>query len=206
MRVVLLLHGIKDLKATGLLRLRDDLEAAGWLVRSVHYGMFFLRGFLWGPFNKPLAYMLAGFTEILTALGNEVVLIAHSNGAAIAAKASECGACFKLLIFLNGACDRDIRLGPRTERFINYRMKTDPVLALAWIPGLIGHPWADINGSLGNAGLGKNLKDDDRAWQVDIEEQFGIRFQHGGMFSKENEARMGPEMVKAIKWGCCDTQ
>ena len=205
MRVVLLLHGIKDPNANGLKRLKGALEDAGWFVRTVHYGLFFARGFfMWGLFNKPIAYVLAGFTEILHTLGNEVVLVAHSNGAAIAAEASRQGACLKLLIFINGACDRDIVLGGRTERFINYRMKSDPVLALAWLPGLVGHPWADWNGSMGNLGP-KDFKDD-RVWDVDLEEQFGIRFKHAGFFSEANAPRMGAELVKAIRWGCCDTE
>ena len=198
MRVVLLLHGLKDAKATGLLRLRSYLEEAGWLVRPIQYGWFFLRGFLWAPFNKPLARMLACFCELITALGHEVVLVAHSNGATIAAEASRMGAPLKVLVLINGAVERDLKLGDKTGLLINCRVPSDPVLALSWVISPLT-PWADFDASMGNAGVKKDS--DPRMWDIDLTKQFGIKG-HGGFMAADAVEQTGPWLVRAVKWAC----
>jgi pimeloyl-ACP methyl ester carboxylesterase len=201
MRVVLLIHGLKDAKATGLLRLKEHLEAPGWTVRAVNYGWFFLRGFLWAPFNKPLARMLACFTELLSALGHEVICVAHSNGATIAAEASRLGAPFRVLVFIDGAVERNLRLGDRTGYLLNCRVPSDPVLAVSLLISPLS-PWAELDGSLGNFGV--KAGSDPRMWDIDLTREFGIHG-HGGFLAPTMVSVTGPWLVKSIRWALGET-
>jgi pimeloyl-ACP methyl ester carboxylesterase len=196
MKLVLLLPGLKDPHATGLLRLKPWLEAAGYKTYALTYGMFLLRGFVWHLFNMPLARLVAIFTLILNELGHQVVFVAHSNGCAIAAKASEMGARFDLLVFINAATERNIRLGTNTGYLLNLRVPTDPVLNVSRLIAPVS-PWAGLDGSLGNAGVKVNA--DPRMWDVNLTEVFGIKWSHAGAFSAENVERSGPWLVNAIR-------
>lgn len=196
MKVILLIHGLKDSKATGLLRFRPYLEKEGWFVRPIFYGWFFLRGFVGALFNKPLARMLACFVELLDSLGHEVICIAHSNGATIAAMASQLGAPFKILFFVNGAVERDLKLGDKTGYLVNIRVPSDPILAISRIISPLT-PWSEIDGSMGNAGV--KADSDPRMWDIDATAIFNIKG-HGGFMSGEKIEQTGPWLVQVIKW------
>jgi pimeloyl-ACP methyl ester carboxylesterase len=200
MRIVLLLAGLKDPKGTGLKRLTPFLEQRGWLVRHIPYGLFFLRGFLWSAFNKPLARMLACFTELLAVLGHEIVLVAHSNGATIAAEASKMGAHFHCLMFFNGATERNITLGPQTGYLINVCVPTDPLLNLSRIIAPLT-PWAGLDGSLGSTGV--KADSDPRMWNLNATEMWGIKRTHDTL-AAENIAQVGPWVVEAVRWALGD--
>lgn len=197
MKIALLLPGLKDSQATGLLRLKPWLEVSGFRTYAVLYGYFLVRGFLWHLFNMPVARMLVFITQILSDLGHTVVCVAHSNGAAIAAKASQMGAAFHILVFVNGAVERDIKLGDRTGYLLNCRVATDPVLAVSRIIAPLT-PWAGLDGSLGSAGV--KADSDPRMWDANLTELFGIKASHGGFIAEDMVAVTGPWLVKAIKW------
>lgn len=196
MKICLLLGGIADRSATGLQRLTPMLEGVGYRVYPILYGWFFLRGLLWHPFHLPLARLITAFTRILQDCGQQVVCIAHSNGCALAAKASELGAYFEALVFVNAAAERNIRLGERTGLLINCHVPSDPALAVARVIAPLS-PWAALDGSLGNAGVKAGA--DARMWDIDLTAFFGITG-HGGFVAEENVARTGPWLVKSLAW------
>lgn len=197
MKICILIPGLKDSRATGLLRLEPYLREAGYAVYPICYGWFMLRGFLWSAFNKPLARLVATFTRILADAGNEVVAIGHSNGATIAVEASRLGADFKTLVLINGAVERDIELGHRTGYVLNCRVGSDPVLAVSRIIAPLT-PWAEFDGSLGSSGV--KADSDPRMWDANLTEIFGIRASHGGFIAADMVAATGPWLVKSIRW------
>ena len=197
MKIVLLLHGLKDPNANGLLRLKKYLEAAGYRTFALHYGWFMVRGFLWPLFNVPLSRLIVAFTEILHELGHQIILIGHSNGATVAAKASALGAYFDALVFIDGAVERDVKLGQNTGWLLNYRTPTDPVLNIARVIAPLT-PWAGFDGSLGSSGVKPDS--DPRMWDCNLTEELGIKFSHSGFMSEEIVDKSGPLLVKGLDW------
>lgn len=196
MNIALLIHGLKDSRATGLLRLAPYLEGKGYRVYPITYGWFFLRGFLWAPFNKPLARLVATFTKILDDAGHEVVALAHSNGATIAVEASKLGAPFRVLTLINGAVERDAVIGDRTGFVLNLRVASDPVLALSRVIAPLT-PWADFDGSLGSSGFKPMPSGGWKQNDFNLTEKFGIKG-HSGFMSEDMIPITGPWLTDRI--------
>ena len=197
MKICLLLAGLKDSKATGLLRLKPYFEERDYKVYPLSYGWFIIRGLLWHPFNVPLARLIAIFTRILHECGVKIVLVAHSNGATIAAKASHLGARFDVLVFIDGAVSRDVKLGDQTGYLLNMRTATDPVLQISRVIAPLT-PWADFSGSLGSTGVKANS--DPRMLDFNLTEIWGIKFSHAGFVSAERVEKTGPWLVDVVEY------
>lgn len=178
-RIILMLHGIKDKSAAGPLRLRAGLESAGYIVRVANYGMFFLRGIIpiaWNLFNVPLARMVAGFVELLDSEGYEVTLVGHSNGGAIACKATEFGAPAYALVLIDAAVERGVKVGKQVKWILNFHNPGDALLYVSSVLPL--HPWG-LGGALGLD------REDPRVQNIDLTDRalFGTDIRgHGGPF------------------------
>lgn len=113
------------------------------------------------------------------------VVLAHSNGCAVAAKAVDYGAELSGLVFLNPALDRDWAPGPAVQWWHVYYNARDPWTAAArWLPW---HPW----GAMGHDGPSS---EDTRLMAVDT----GERGAWGHSPVLEDFASWGPEVVGRI--------
>ena len=142
-----LLHGfnVKDGGAATTGSLREGLEAAGHTVKELRYGwMGRIRVRLC---NKSLARALADLVE------EDSILIAHSNGCAIAYWACLFGAKFDKVFLLNPALDAEKEI-PNIRKVHVFHALSDPWTRLArWIPfsvwgrqGAVGYTGLDLEG------------------------------------------------------------
>jgi len=113
----------------GIQRLVPYIVQAGYQAWPIYPGFF---GFLRVRFaGAPVAHTLASFVRELSYRGNPVSGIGHSHGARLLAEASVHGAPFRTLTFINGAVDKDVRIGSEVGRVLNYYVRSDKVLGLA---------------------------------------------------------------------------
>ena len=168
-RVMLLIPGLRDPDARGLLRLAPVFESAGYTTEALTYGMFLLRGIAWHLFNPPVAEMLRDTIRLLDRLGYEVNLCAHSNGGAIALAASDSP--IYSITLINAAVETDARIGKGVKWLFDLIQPVDPILwASAMIPA---SPWG-LGGVIG-------IQGDPRVQNISLrEEQFGEIRGHGG--------------------------
>lgn len=152
MKVILLVPGLRDPSARGLLRMAPVFEQAGYTTEAITYGMFIVRGILFKAFCEPLAEMLSDTIRLLDRLGHEVHIVAHSNGGAIALAASERGAPVYSISLINAAVETTAKIGERTKWVFDLTQPIDPVLwASAAIPL---SPWG-LGGVVGIKEIGR---------------------------------------------------
>jgi len=77
------------------------------------------------------AHTMASFVRELSYRGHPVSGVGHSHGARLLSEASVYGAPFRTLTFINGAVDKDVRIGSEVGRVLNYYVRSDKVLGLA---------------------------------------------------------------------------
>jgi pimeloyl-ACP methyl ester carboxylesterase len=131
-RVAILVHGIglkRKSERKGIGRLGLELAAHGWKPVYLPLGRYWIAR-VW-LVNSLLARVIVAFTKALAWAGCQVICVAHSNGAAIAAEASRRGAPFFVLAFISGAVDRRPKLGPATTYVLNYYTRSDWILKVA---------------------------------------------------------------------------
>ena len=195
-KIALIVHGIlSNDNDSGPARLEPYLQAAGFWTLRVPVGW----GFLLRPItrNRIEAGLIAAFTQLLANLGNEIVAIGHSNGARICALASEYGAPFQVLVFIDGAVDRNVKIGKQVGAVLNAHVPDDPVLTLAAV--IPFSPWGD----LGKVGFDPDS--DPRLWNAnlgrgDLPGAEGIVLHgHNDFFRQENLPKLGPWLVRAIE-------
>lgn len=143
--IVFLCPGIgrRDKKGeTGIGALRPGLEKRGWTVVYLPLGSSWIGYFLFRVrlANKPVAVVIAAVSKLLHFLGYTVVFVGHSNGAQIGLDASQLGAYFRVMVWINGAASRKPVLGPNTGWLMNYFNRSDWVLSL----GQFLKPWDDV--------------------------------------------------------------
>lgn len=78
-------------------------------------------------------------TKLKKESAGELVGIGHSNGCAILAAASELGAPFDRLVFINPALDRSAAVGPSVKRVHVFHSPTDIPIYIAGL--FLKHPW-----------------------------------------------------------------
>lgn len=150
-RAAILVHGILTDAAWshGIGLLAPELESRGYTVEIAAWNP---GG--WGFLLRPLltrrsgASLLARWVNHLSKLGvSDIVGFGHSHGAQLLAKASCYGAPFRVLVFINAAADRDVKIGQQVDWVLNYHTRGDKILRIASM--LPFHPW----GSLGKSGF-----------------------------------------------------
>jgi hypothetical protein len=194
-KICLLVHGILSGMSSGPAKLEPYFQQAGyWTLRApVGWGFFLL------PLlkNRTDAALLAAFSILLHDLGNEVYAVGHSNGALICAEASRYGAPFRVLAFVDGALDRNARIGKQVGAVLNCHVPCDPVLVIASV--IPFHPW----GILGRSGFPPNS--DARYWNADmgagnLPGAEGIKLHsHSDFFEPGNIEKLGPWLVQAME-------
>jgi len=129
-----LVHGFASNGEGSIHLLAPYFEAAGYSVRLMDY--------LWtGLLGVRLcnAKIAKAVSQLIP---RAAVGVGHSNGCAILAAASRCGAPFSQLVFLDPALDPDAAVGPEVERIHVWTARKDWALKLAKL--LIAHPWGDM--------------------------------------------------------------
>jgi pimeloyl-ACP methyl ester carboxylesterase len=141
---VILVHGfnVSDGGAGSVLTLTPYFERVGLQVKRFRYGWLFLLGVKF--LNDRLARLLADFAD------RGDIVVAHSNGAAIAhLAATKYGAEFSHLILINPALDRDAEFPESLRNVHVWHSPSDaPVSWARWIPGAL---WGDM-GAVGYQG------------------------------------------------------
>ena len=102
----------------GIQRLVPSIVAMGYQAWPIYPGFFgLLRVRLAGG---PVAHILASFVRELSYRTHAVSGVGHSHGAP-----------FRTLTFINGAVDKDVKIGSEVGRVLNYYVRSDKVLGLA---------------------------------------------------------------------------
>jgi len=113
----------------GIQRLVPSIVGMGYQAWPIYPGSFgLLRVRLAGGVA---AQTMASFVRELSYHGYAVSGVGHSHGARLLAEASVYGAPFYTLTFINGAVDKDVRVGTEVGRVLNYYVRSDKVLGLA---------------------------------------------------------------------------
>ena len=146
--------------------LKNGLENAGHTVREIKYGwMGRIRVRLC---NNGLAKALADMAE------EDSIVVAHSNGCAIAYKAALYGAPFKQVFLINPALDADKEV-PNVRKVHVFHALSDPWARLAkWIPYSIWGNQGQV-GFTGEAEEGKYK-------QTELDSLAGKAVGHSGIF------------------------
>lgn len=147
---VTLVHGAFD--HNGVLttdKLRPYLETEGWTVEEFDTGFTGLLGVRFLNHYRAMQLEIKA-TKLKKESAGELVGIGHSNGCAILAAASELGAPFDRLVFLNPALDRDAAVGPSVRRVDVFHSPSDIPIYIAGL--FLKHPWGRMgrNGSDGS--------------------------------------------------------
>jgi len=134
MRIMLIVPGILATRGDfvpgkGIQRLVPYIVGMGYRAWPIYPGFFgLLRVRLAGG---PVAHTFASFVRELSYAGHSVSGVGHSHGARLLAEASRHDAPFETLTFINGAIDKDVRIGRDVGKVINYYVRSDKVLGLA---------------------------------------------------------------------------
>jgi pimeloyl-ACP methyl ester carboxylesterase len=139
----ILLHGfnVSDEGDRTIGRLQPYLDQAGLHVKRPRYGWLGLLGVR--LLNRRFARLIADLAEP----GD--IVIAHSNGCAIAAEAADLGAPFGEMVLINPALDSDRQFPRQVGRVHVWHSPSDaPVWASKFIPW---HSWGDM-GAVGYRG------------------------------------------------------
>jgi pimeloyl-ACP methyl ester carboxylesterase len=196
-KICLLVHGIlSSAKDSGPAKLEPYFQQAGYWTLRIPVGW----GFLVLPAlrNRTEGAFIAAFAILLHDLGNDVYAVGHSNGARICALASQYGAPFEVLAFIDAALDKEVKIGKQVGGVLNAHVPDDAVLAIAaMIPF---HPW----GSLGRSGFKPDS--DPRCWNANLGSgnlpgAKGIKLEgHSDFFKAGNIEKLGPWLVKTMEW------
>lgn len=195
-KVCLLVHGILSHdNDSGPAKLEKYFQAAGYWTLRVPVGW----GFLVRPLlrNRIEAGLIAAFSGLIHDLGNEVYAVGHSNGARICALASEYGAPFKVLTFIDGALDQDVKIGKQVGTVLNCYTPDDAVLKIAAVIPFA--PWGD----LGQKGFPPNS--DPRCWNANLgsgelpgAEGIVVK-SHSGFFDDDKLPRLAAWLLATIQ-------
>lgn len=169
MSTVYLLHGfnVKDGGAGSTGKLRAGLERAGHTVKEIKYGWF--QRVRVRMCNSSIARVLASMAD------KDSILIAHSNGCAIAYAAAKFGAPFRHVFLINPALDAKLEI-PHVEKVHVFYALSDPWTKLArWIPW---SPWGR-QGAVGFTGTARAGK----YKQTELDELAGEEVGHSGIFN-----------------------
>ena len=191
-----LIHGfnVSDYGASGIGQLAPHFEAAGFRASVV--------GYPWTWLLTLRARNRAVADRLLEQLRPGDVMVAHSNGAAIADLAAreydrvdELGA-----IYINPALPREQPVPPALSWLhVLYAPSDQPVRWAsrlrrwtAWLPWQ-EHPWGAM-GAYGYRG------DDPRVTQANIDEQAARPLKHGGVLQRPKVDRFGHAMATFAEW------
>lgn len=131
-----LIHGfnVSDNGAGTIDKFAPLLKQRGYIVKNVDYGYNFLARVK--LCNKNYARFLSEIAE------PESLIIGHSNGCAIALLASQMGAPFSQMVFINPALNRNVKIGPEVHDVHVWHSPGDiAVKAASLIPSSI---WGDM--------------------------------------------------------------
>jgi hypothetical protein len=166
-KAILLVHGVATTAGearSGIGGFASAFATRGWTAQIWHWGwgLFFLPWFRFDERAKKLAQIAWSFSQA----GYEVCGLGHSFGTNLLARASEFGAPFRVLIFLNSAAEDGIKIGRQVSYVLNYYLPSDPVLRIA---GIVPHP---LFGNLGRHPW--RVGEEPRKWSVNLA-QFGAK-------------------------------
>lgn len=182
----ILLHGfnVSDEGEGSIGRLTPYLERDGWHVKRPRYGWLGLLGVR--LMNTRFARLIADMAE-----PGDVVL-AHSNGAAIAVEAAELGAPFAELVLINPALDSDREFPEQLNQITIWHSPSDSPL---WISKFLPwHAWGDM-GAVGYRG-----PYDVRVMSINKENGFPVSSkEHSDVFAPGKLEFFAPLIISEIR-------
>lgn len=176
-------------------KLLDILKYNGLAAKDLDYKWFGVpicwMGVLGTYFNWYQAKRLA---KIIKNRGEKCIVIAHSNGCAIANMiSSKYGANVQGLVCINPALDRDTKFADCYEFIHVYHNRDDqPVKMSKWLPK---HPWGEM-GAYGYNGKDPRVENVDCSATPGMPRASG----HSNLFSDAKLHQWSNYIIKKVKW------
>jgi len=196
-RTAFLVHGfnVKDSGKKTTDKLAPFLQSAGYRVVELDYFWTGLMGVR--LCNKKIANVIAQMSHLAE---GKVFAFGHSNGCAILQAASQFGAQFHQLVFINPALNRKAIVGRNVQYIHVWHSPSDRAVSISKF--LPKHIWGNM-GAVGYQGPDPRFfnydKEDSGLWTGPHGKSYSSK-SHSDVFNKENLGYFAPRMEYAIQY------